>query len=420
MKYSIIILLILASPKISLGQDLNDYLIQAAENNPGLQASYHEYLAALEKIPQASALPDPELTAGVFFNPMSRFMGNQVADIRLMQQFPWFGTLKAKKTIESQLAESAYFRFLNQKSQLFFMVKSTWFDMILFQHGIKLLEEEKEILKQQENLLSTELAAADASAMPKANRSNSGMQVLLQLQIEINALENKISVERRAFQNERIKFNQLLNRKIDEEILVPNHLKVTNENVIKPGLLDSIWQKNPQIATIEAEEEALLANQKLAKLAGMPSMGAGLNFIPFQPRTENNQSIGGEDMLMPMFSISLPIYRMKYKAKENESLLLNEAKSLEKKELQNQLTRVWAEAVRDFEIGLDNQHLYEKQLKLIESQINLTTRNFESGIQSLFDVLEIKRKIYMTEHQLETAKNLQLKSLATLEMLLGK
>lgn len=420
MKYSIIILLILASPKVSLGQDLNDYLIQAAENNPGLQASYHEYLAALEKIPQASALPDPELTAGVFFNPMSRFMGNQVADIRLIQKFPWFGTLKTKKTIESQLAESAYFRFLNQKSQLFFLVKSTWFDMILLQHGIKLLEEEMEILKQQENLLSTELGAADASAMPKANRSNSGMQALLQIQIEINALENKISVERRVFQNEMIKFNQLLNRKIDEEILVPNHLKVTNENVMKPGLLDSIWQKNPQIAKIEAEEEALLANQKLAKLAGMPNMGAGLNFMPFQPRTENNQSIGGEDMLMPMLSISLPIYRRKYKARENESLLLHETKSFEKEELQNQLTRVWAEAVRDFEIGVDNQQLYEKQLKLIESQINLTTRNFESGIQSLFDVLEIKRKIYMTEHQLETAKNLQLKSLATLEMLLGK
>jgi len=119
MRYLIIIILILAIPKLSGGQDLNDYLIQAAENNPGLQASYHEYLAVLEKIPQAGGLPDPELSAGIFINPMSRFMGNQIADIRLTQQFPWFGTLKTKKTMESQLAESMYFRFLDQKSQLF-------------------------------------------------------------------------------------------------------------------------------------------------------------------------------------------------------------------------------------------------------------------------------------------------------------
>ena len=97
MRYLIIIILILAIPKLSGGQDLNDYLIQAAENNPGLQASYHEYLAVLEKIPQAGGLPDPELSAGIFINPMSRFMGNQIADIRLTQQFPWFGTLKTKK-----------------------------------------------------------------------------------------------------------------------------------------------------------------------------------------------------------------------------------------------------------------------------------------------------------------------------------
>jgi outer membrane protein TolC len=420
MKYSIILLLVLVLPKISLGQDLDTYLIQAAENNPGLQSSYHEYLAALEKIPQAGGLPDPELTAGLFFNPMSRFMGNQVADIRLMQQFPWFGTLKTKKSMESQLAESAYFRFLDQKSQLFFLVKSTWFDLVLIQHGIGLLEEEREVLKLQESLLTTNLKAGNTTPMPQATMRNSGMQAILQLQLEINTIDNKIAIEIRKLNNEKIKFNQLLNQEKDAEIFIPNHLTVKSEELMKPGILDSIWQNNPQVARIEAEAEALRASQKLSKLAGMPNLGAGLNFMPFQPRIENNQSIGGEDMLMPMVSISLPIYRKKYKAMENENLELQEAKSFERAELQNQLTRAWAEAVRDFEIGMENQQLYEKQLELIESQLNLTTKNFESGNQPLFEVLELKRKLFMNEHQLEAAKNLQLKSLAKLEMLLGK
>ena len=40
-------------------QSLDDYLKTAAENNPGLKAKFNEYLAALEKLPQAKSLPDP-------------------------------------------------------------------------------------------------------------------------------------------------------------------------------------------------------------------------------------------------------------------------------------------------------------------------------------------------------------------------
>ncbi len=79
---------------VSLAQSLDDYLIKTAENNPELKAAYHDYLAASERGNQVS-LPDPELQVGFFFRPIVRFMGNQHADIRLMQMFPWFGMLKA-------------------------------------------------------------------------------------------------------------------------------------------------------------------------------------------------------------------------------------------------------------------------------------------------------------------------------------
>ena len=52
---------------------------------------YFEYQAALQKVPQVGGLPDPELNLGVFLSPMELVEGKQVADIRLMQMFPWFG-----------------------------------------------------------------------------------------------------------------------------------------------------------------------------------------------------------------------------------------------------------------------------------------------------------------------------------------
>jgi hypothetical protein len=46
---------------------LSYYLEQAALNNPGVKAKYMEYSAALEKVPQASSLPDPEIQFGYFW-----------------------------------------------------------------------------------------------------------------------------------------------------------------------------------------------------------------------------------------------------------------------------------------------------------------------------------------------------------------
>src|SRR5690606_36155590 len=77
-------------------QSLDEYLIQAAENNPGLKASYARYEATLERTKQPG-LPDPELRIGLFLKPMERYMGNQQADIQLMQMFPWFGSVSTRR-----------------------------------------------------------------------------------------------------------------------------------------------------------------------------------------------------------------------------------------------------------------------------------------------------------------------------------
>ena len=62
----------------------------------------------MQKVPQVGSLPDPELSLGVFLSPMELVSGNQVADIRLMQMFPWFGVLKNAKDEMSLMANAKY------------------------------------------------------------------------------------------------------------------------------------------------------------------------------------------------------------------------------------------------------------------------------------------------------------------------
>ena len=84
----------------SYGQGkLDEYLQTAAQNNPGLKVKFNEYMAALERVPQAGALPDPTVAFGYFVQPIETRLGPQQAKISAMQMFPWFGTLSAREIV---------------------------------------------------------------------------------------------------------------------------------------------------------------------------------------------------------------------------------------------------------------------------------------------------------------------------------
>ena len=66
-KYMISIIITLLCSTLSFAQTLDDYFKVAAENNPGLQAMYVEYEAALQKVSQVNTLNDPVPSFGIFY-----------------------------------------------------------------------------------------------------------------------------------------------------------------------------------------------------------------------------------------------------------------------------------------------------------------------------------------------------------------
>lgn len=75
------ILLISLSGNIYSQQSVDSlpaYLMLAAKNNPEVLQKFAEYQAALEKIPQAGSLPDPELSIEAFLSPMEIIAENRL------------------------------------------------------------------------------------------------------------------------------------------------------------------------------------------------------------------------------------------------------------------------------------------------------------------------------------------------------
>lgn len=115
----IIVIFFLLISSMVLGQkDLNRYLETAAENNPELQAKFNEYMAALEVVPQAKALPDPQIAFAYFVSPVETRMGPQEFKISASQFFHGLVPWQQKKMLQLNWLNRNT-RFLKKPNQSF-------------------------------------------------------------------------------------------------------------------------------------------------------------------------------------------------------------------------------------------------------------------------------------------------------------
>lgn len=423
-------------------QPLEEYLREAAANNPQLRASFNDYLAAVERTPQAGSLPDPQLTFGYFAKPMETLMGNQRAELSLMQMFPWFGMLRAQKDESSKMAMARYETFREAKNQLFYEIKETWYQLYLLDAQIRLQEENLEIMRSLERIalvkfssggtaipegsssgrrnMNTPDAAQSGSGMSGMNGMNQpeattarpssggmgqmqgagmgsggGMADVLRAQMEIKELENRIALLHDSRAPLIADFNRLLNRPVETPVSAPDTLLVRDLPADRLALLDSVMTNNPMIKMYQAEQLAFGAKRKMAEKEGYPMIGAGLNYMIFSPQNsgEPGMSMGGGDMIMPMVSVTIPIFRKKYNAKVKEADLQEKAAEFREHAAKNQLVSQWKEALKTLDDAERRIRLYEEQQELAGQTIRLLTTAYSADGSDFEEVLTVQTQL---------------------------
>jgi len=460
MKKLLSLLFLCSLVRITSAQSLDEYLVKAAENNPELKAYYNEYLASSEIGNQVS-LPDPELQVGFFFRPMERFMGNQQADIRLMQMFPWFGMLKAQESEANQMALARYQLFLDAKNNLFYQVKTNWYTLAELEQTIRIADENLAILRKYERMAlirfesaatpSSGASSAPMTSAPSASFSTGsggmntmenqaqgmssqgkssamaspaamgstgpGMTDVLRIRLQISTLENDLELLNANKIPLQVELNKLMNSPREAQISTPEPLLPFTMNLEKQAILDSISVYNPMLAMYDAELLALESQKQMAKLDGRPMLGAGVNYMPFKPRIEDGMSMGGNDMIMPMVTMTLPIYRKKTTAKIKEAELRQEAVRFNKENTFNQLEISWSKSIRDLEDANRKIALYDSQLELAKQNLSLLLTAYATNGQDFEEVLRAQQLILDYEYSKISAITRQYNSIAMLEML---
>ena len=440
-------------------QSLDDYLLQAAENNPGLKAAYARYQATAEQVNQAS-LPDPELQVGAFIRPMERFMGNQTADFRLMQMFPWFGMLSTQKEEAYHMGQADYQLFLEEKNRLFFEVKSTWNSLLLLQGEQQLAQENLEYLIKYETLALMQYQAGNSIALPSSSfrpandtqatsstsqmssmggatptsmqgspnsstsmsalpmaGNSSGLTAILQIRLQIKELESTLQQLAANKEVLRYQFQQLLNRPMEADLILPTAWEKAQLTLAKQDYLDKIKESNPMLGMYASEQMAFTQQAKMAKLEGKPMLGVGVNYMAFTSRLESGMPMGGEDMVMPMVTLSLPIYRKKISSKIKEADFLKNGAAMQQEETSNQLTLQWANAFRDWEESERLFTLYDAQVALLEQQLSVMETTYSVGNLSLSEVIQTQQLLLDYRRKKLNALYQQHQSLAQLDAL---
>jgi len=386
---------------------LNQYLETAARNNPALKAKFNEYNASLEKVPQVGTLPDPQLTFGYFIMPVETKNGPQQAKISFTQMFPWFGTLGSKEDIYISAAKSKYEDFEDAKSNLFFEIKSTYYDLYFIKKGIDISIENIALLNTFKRLALIKIETGTASGVDE-----------LRVELELNDLENNLALLRDRWFVNTVKFNNLLNVDDNRDVQIPKTLWVDDIGYSRQAIIDSLTLNNHQLKSLDLMKESFSYNEHQGKKLGLPNIILGVDYTAI-----GNSGISpdaGKDALMVKFGITIPLYRKKYSAMINEAVIqqqIIESKKLDKiNVLETLLEKVYSEymdANRRIELFQKQNQLAKRAIKLLENDYANNGKNFE-------EVLRMDKSVLKYSLELEKARADKQAAIAFVDYLMGR
>lgn len=391
----------------SSAQSLEESLKLAAENNPLLKAKYADFEAAMQKVAQVNSLPDPTFSFGYFISPVETRVGPQRAKVGLTQMFPWFGTLKTAGNVQALQAEAKYQEFINAKNELYMQVKSAWYPIYEVNQKILLQKENKDILSSYKQLATTGF------------KNDKGSMVdVIRVDIMIENTDTEIKLLQDHLRPLFIHFNKLLNRpdsimvQVDQELnIVPVPLNYRK---------DSLLSNHPLLQSLDLKMQSAQEAEELSKKQGLPKFGVGLDYVFVGERTDMVVPDNGKNVIMPMVSMSIPIYRGKYKAATKEAQFEQEAIANYKTNTENTLVSNYEMARYELDKARQLIELYNTQVSKTEQAISLLETAYSNSGKDFEEILRMQQELLKYQIATATATKAFYVALAKLDYLTSK
>jgi outer membrane protein TolC len=379
---------------------LQDYLRYAALNNAGLKAAFEQWKAAVEQVPQAESLPDPRVNYGYFIEEVETRIGPQRQKFGIMQVFPWFGKIEARKDAAVANAKAARKQYEARKLKLFFEVKEAFYEYTYLARAIEIARENLELVKGFEEVVRIKYMAT-AVAHPDFIRA----------QVELAKIEDVLKNLEDLREPIVARLNAALNRGSFEMLPWPRREKFVPVQIQRGKLIELMRQNNPELAALDFELEAAKSKVELAKKKFYPDVGVGVDSI---------QTDGGEDAVILMFSLNLPIWRDSYKAAHRQAKANVSKTAQQKRQSENTLIARAEGVLYDFEDSFRKIQLYGDILvPKAEELLGASETAYTGGTIDFLSLVDAQRTLLEYQLRYERAVTDNKQKLANLEMLAG-
>jgi len=372
-------LLIMSIGLISISgqaQQLQSYIEEAVSNNPEIQAFELRYNIAEEKVNEANWLPNTEVSAGYFVSEPETRVGAQRARIGVKQMLPWFGTVTARENYATSIAEAEYVEITIAKRKLALSVAQSYYRLYETRAKQKVLDENIQLLKTYERLALTSVEVGKASAVD-----------VLRLQIRQNELQQQREVVEEEFGAEQTTFNNLLNRDENRTVDLVPAMEIPDSDPIYGTEALSL---NPELLKYDKLYESIAQSELLNQRESLPMIGFGVDYLPVTERSDMNPIDNGKDVLMPMVSVSIPIFNNRYKSISRQNEIRQQEIETQKEQRFNVLESAFAKAISQRNQARIKFNTQTKNLKQAKDAEQILIKNYETGTIDFNDVLDIQ------------------------------
>ncbi|WP_233586801.1 TolC family protein [Formosa maritima] len=378
-------------------QSLDVLVTEALESNPEIQKFELQYKRVSEKVNEVNTIPNTEFGVGYFVSEPETRTGAQRFKVSAKQMLPWFGTITSRENYISSLADAKYEDIVIAKRKLMASVSQSYYNLYANKAKQEVLTENIKLLETYETLALTSVEVGKASAVD-----------VLRFQMRQNEMQQLKDVLSQQFLAEQTNLNNLLNREnnvtvtVVESLMMPSEdFEITTKNLaLHPELLkyDKLYQ------SIEQSE---LLNQK----ENSPMIGFGLDYINVEPRPDMNFSDNGKDIVMPMVSVSIPIFNKKYKSQTKQNELEQQEITAQKQERLNTLETLLSKAINERISARISYETQTKNLKQAKDAEDILIKSYETGTINFNDVLDIQElQLKFQMNQIESIKGYYVQS----------
>ena len=359
------------------------YIAEAIRNNPGLKSEYQAYQAQMANAQGAGVLSDPQLSVALFPQAMHHVNGKQLATITIMQMFPWFGTLKAGREQMEYKAQEAYQKFREKSLSTAFNVEKQWYSILATQEKVKAVKQKRALLNDIKKV-----------AIYLYKNYTAGRDTKMSDQLRLDAEEERLKEQTESLETQltlqKQQFNITMHRQPNAALSLPDSIPLRQMPTFN---WTEIERNNPKLAQYSAIQKAFKSQEEQTRAKGMPMIGVGLQYMlngkvdmPMMP------NMNGKDMVMPMVSVTIPIYRKKITSAIHSAQLMERSAAYNYQSQLDALQSTYLSIEQRADDIKRKLKLYESEVSLLNRTLELMQKEYATGAASLTDILQTTRE----------------------------